>query len=141
MHRYNVSMFKHTKKFTFAKTIIEISIHLIGKEISIWFNDLCRNICILASFVYIQSFNKFNNNFTGISFSRSKTCIKTLSFNIYNAGVIFEIAECFFKWVITFIVHKIWNTWNLKFLDCFWKKVTKNSTQFTMGWNSFIFLS
>ena len=46
-------------------------------------------------------------------------------FNIYNTGVIFEIAGCLFKWAIFFIVLKIWNTWNFQFLDCFWKKLLK----------------
>ena len=34
MFRYSVSMFKNTGKFTFLKTIIEISEYVIGKEIS-----------------------------------------------------------------------------------------------------------
>ena len=41
-------------------------------------------------------FDKFNN-FIRISFSKSKTCIQTLSFSYYNTGMIFEIAEYFFK--------------------------------------------
>ena len=45
--------------------------------------------------------------------------------NVYNTGVIFEIVECFFKWVITFILCKIWDTLGFKFLDCFWKRVSK----------------
>ena len=45
--------------------------------------------------------------------------------NVYNTGVIFEIVECFFKWVITFILCNIWDTWGFKFLDCFWKRVSK----------------
>ena len=89
-------MFKHSRKFTFFRAIIETSKYIIGKEISIWFTGLCRNICILASFVYIQSLDKFYN-FIEISFSKSKTCNKTLSFNTYNTGVIFKIVECFFK--------------------------------------------
>ena len=44
----------------------------------------------------LLTFDKFNN-FIRISFSKSKTCIQTLSFSYYNTGVIFEIAEYFFK--------------------------------------------
>ena len=117
-------MFKGTREITYFKTVIEISKYIIGKEVNIELNDFCRNICMLVYFVYIQSFIKFNNLIL-ISFSKSKNCIKTLSFNINNTSVIFEIFECFFKRVITFIVRKVWNTWNLKFLDYFWKKVLK----------------
>ena len=76
--------------------MIEISKYLIGKEISIWLIDLCRKNSILVSFVYIQSFDKFKN-FIRISFSKSKTCIKTHSLIIHSTGVTFEIAECYFK--------------------------------------------
>ena len=51
IHRCNVSMFNHARKF---KTKVEICKYIIGKDISIWLNDLCRNICVLVSFVYIK---------------------------------------------------------------------------------------
>ena len=137
MHSYNISKFRHTRKFIFFMTMIVTFKYITGKEISIWFTDLGINICIFECFLYIQSFD----NFIRISFSKSKACIETLPFNIYNASVIYQIAECLFKWVIICILQKTWNTWNFKLLYCFWKKFTKNSIQFTIHWNNFIFLS
>ena len=79
------------------------------------------------------------NLVTSLEVVSLKVKLVSKPFLFYNTGLIFEIAECFFRWVITFIVRKIWNTWNFMFLDCFWKKVTKNSTQFTIAWDNFIF--
>lgn len=93
----------------------------------------------MASLVYIQSFDKFDN-FIGTSFSKSEAFTKILSFNVYSTGLIFKVVGCFFKWVISFIMHLIWSSWDFTFLDCFWKKCTENSTQFTIGWHTFIFL-
>lgn len=76
--------------------MIRISKCIICKEIIIERNEISRNIIILAHFAYIQSFDKFDN-FIAINISKNKTCIKTISLNIYNTGGISEIAECFSK--------------------------------------------
>ena len=77
MVQLHFDMFKYTRRLTFFKIIIDISKYKIGNEITFNLNELCRNISILASFFYTQSFHKVNN-FIRTSFSKSKTIIKTL---------------------------------------------------------------
>ena len=53
----------------------------------------------------------------------------------------FEIVGCLFKWAFSSLYVKFETLWILSSLTAFFKKGSKNSTQFSIGWDNFIFLS
>ena len=122
-------MFKNTWKLTFFKTVIEVFTYEISENVSIYFNNLSRNITLLRSLFYIQDFDKFNN-FTRTSISKGKVCIKTFTFYICNTRVIFKISKRFFEWIISVIKLIVLNIRNFKLINCFRETIIKNSAQF-----------